>query len=57
MRAGSGYTESVLYSFLGGNDGAYPGAALIIDKTGALFGTTEEGGTPNVYGTVFKVTH
>lgn len=32
--------ETVLYSFLGGNDGAGPNGDLIADATGALYGTT-----------------
>jgi uncharacterized repeat protein (TIGR03803 family) len=52
---GSSYTESVLYSFEGGNDGANPHAGLIIDKEGALYGTTVDGGSANS-GTVFKLT-
>jgi uncharacterized repeat protein (TIGR03803 family) len=37
---GSGYSETVLYSFRSGTDG-YAHAGLIIDKEGALYGTTE----------------
>ena len=36
--------ETVLYSFLAGNDGANPEAGLIVDKTGNLYGTTYSGG-------------
>jgi uncharacterized repeat protein (TIGR03803 family) len=51
---GSGYTESVLYSFQGAPDGAIPYAG-VIEKAGALYGTTHVGGqTGN--GTVFKLT-
>ena len=39
----SGYTERVIHSF-SGKDGAYPGAGLIADASGALYGTTEYGG-------------
>jgi uncharacterized repeat protein (TIGR03803 family) len=41
---GGAWTEKVLYSFKGGNDGASPDGALIFDKQGALYGTTEFGG-------------
>ena len=37
--------ESVLYSFQGGNDGAFPSSNLVADKQGNLYGTTEFGGT------------
>jgi uncharacterized repeat protein (TIGR03803 family) len=50
-------TETILHSF-GENpttDGYYPGAALVLDMEGNLYGTTELGGK-YVYGTVFKVT-
>jgi uncharacterized repeat protein (TIGR03803 family) len=42
--SGKTYKESVVYTFLGGNDGAYPDAALIADAKGALYTTTELGG-------------
>jgi uncharacterized repeat protein (TIGR03803 family) len=38
------WTETVLYSFTGGNDGAYPSVPLIMDSAGNLFGTTLWGG-------------
>jgi uncharacterized repeat protein (TIGR03803 family) len=55
--SGSGYTESILYNFLGlgVNDGEYPVAGLIADAAGALYGTTQFGG-PNFSGVVFKLT-
>ena len=57
------YTESVLYSFEGSPDGAFPVAGLARDAQGNLYGTTEEGGNPGACphygrydcGTVFKV--
>jgi uncharacterized repeat protein (TIGR03803 family) len=51
-----GYTETTLYAFRGGSDGAYPLGALIEDSAGALYGTTEQGGDANGDGTVFKLT-
>ena len=51
---GGAWTETVLYSFTGGSDGANPPAALIADTSGALYGTTNSGG--GGYGTVFKLT-
>lgn len=54
-------TETTLYQFTGGTDGGEPGAGVILDKAGNLYGTTTAGGlTSNCYpigcGTVFKVT-
>ena len=46
--------ETVLYSFLGGMDGATPIAGLVLDGAENLYGTTSKGGTSNL-GTVFKV--
>jgi uncharacterized repeat protein (TIGR03803 family) len=48
-------SESVLWSFGGtSDDGQSPFAALIADKRGNFFGTTENGGTNNL-GTVFEL--
>lgn len=47
--------ETILHSFSGGSDGAYPHTGLIMDSAGNLFGATEQGGTNNG-GTVFEVT-
>lgn len=49
-------TETLLYSFndSSANDGADPYGALVRDKTGNLYGTTNVGGT-NGTGTVFKL--
>jgi uncharacterized repeat protein (TIGR03803 family) len=51
-------TETRLYTFTGGNDGANPGSGVIQGSDGNFYGTTASGGTvaPNTYGTVFKVT-
>lgn len=53
-------TETVLYSFSGGSDGAYPFAGLTTDRLGTFYGTAAGGGTgqcPNQgCGTVFKLT-
>lgn len=46
--SGSGWTETVLYSFTGTNgDGAYPTGNLILDSEGNLYGTTQYGGISN----------
>jgi uncharacterized repeat protein (TIGR03803 family) len=47
-------TETVLYNFSGGADGAFPFSALVRDKGGNLYGTTSQGGSANA-GVVFKV--
>ncbi|MEJ0045923.1 MAG: choice-of-anchor tandem repeat GloVer-containing protein [Rhodospirillales bacterium] len=49
------WTESVLYSFFGGADGGGSFASLMMDKTGALYGTTITGGDTGA-GVVFKLT-
>jgi uncharacterized repeat protein (TIGR03803 family) len=36
--------ETVLYSFTGGTDGAFPDAGLVRDSAGNMYGTTEHGG-------------
>lgn len=52
---GSTYAHTVLYAFAGGRDGSGPGAGVVADSHGALYGTTEYGGTSSD-GTVFKLT-
>ena len=53
-RSGGGWTESVLYSFAGGNDGAAPYAGVIFDAAGNLYGTTTLGGAHSL-GTVYEL--
>ena len=50
----SGWTESVLYAFQGGADGASPYDGLAFDAGGNLYGTTNSGGTSG-YGVVFEL--
>ena len=47
--------ESVLHSFAGGQDGAYPYYGLVPDGNGHLLGTTATGGTSN-QGVAFEIT-
>lgn len=62
--SGSGYSERVIYAFQGGSDGIAPVGNLLLDKSGALYGTTDRGGgtpcapgsLPPGCGTVFKLT-
>ncbi|MBD5654155.1 MAG: hypothetical protein IAI50_03115, partial [Candidatus Eremiobacteraeota bacterium] len=65
--SGTSYTESVLYSFKSGKDGAYPLSGLIANNKGVLFGTTSQGGNGSASncpagggtggcGTIFKLT-
>ena len=49
------WTKNILFSFTGGNDGGEPYGDLIVDASGAVYGTAELGGTLG-HGVVFKVT-
>jgi len=58
--SGGPWTESVLYSFTGGNDGRQPSTSVVFGSDGALYGTTYNGGgTPQLCGggcgVVFKL--
>jgi uncharacterized repeat protein (TIGR03803 family) len=50
------WTEKILHSFTGVNDGSTPQSLLIFDGAGNLFGTTAYAG-PNDYGSVFELKH
>lgn len=60
----AGWAGTVLYNFLAGNDGAYPGGGgggnLVLDRSGDIFGTTYYGGGVGCdgmgCGTVFELT-
>jgi uncharacterized repeat protein (TIGR03803 family) len=47
--------QTVLYSFTGGADGAYPDSQLTADVQGNLYGTTLAGGAYG-WGTVYELT-
>jgi uncharacterized repeat protein (TIGR03803 family) len=53
--SGGRWTETVLYRFTDGSDGAVPETGLIFDATGNLYGTTIHGGSSGD-GTVFQLT-
>jgi uncharacterized repeat protein (TIGR03803 family) len=55
---GGGWSETILYNFLGNSDGAYPASKLVFDTAGNLYGTTVKGGGSGAggYGTVFELT-
>jgi uncharacterized repeat protein (TIGR03803 family) len=58
-RSNRGWMESVIHSFVGGNDGDWPEAGLIFDSVGNLYGTTVYGGGSGLCGfgcgTVFQL--
>lgn len=64
LSRGSGWSQSILYSFTGGTDGGYPGAAPAFGPDGSLYGTTQLGGDITTCGyesygcgTVYRLTH
>ncbi len=44
VHSGGSWTETVLHTFSGGNDGSYPQEGLVFDTAGNLYGTTTWGG-------------
>ena len=51
------WTETILYQFTGGNDGAWPMSGVIFDGAGNLYGTASNGGIGTTYcGTAFRLT-
>jgi uncharacterized repeat protein (TIGR03803 family) len=54
---GDSWTETVLYSFTGGLDGAIPLEGVTLDAAGNIYGTTSSYGDPScICGTVFELT-
>jgi uncharacterized repeat protein (TIGR03803 family) len=51
---GTPWTETILYNFSGGVDGAAPYGGLVMDANGALYGTTSAGGAGK-YGVVYQL--
>jgi uncharacterized repeat protein (TIGR03803 family) len=52
--SGSGWKESVLYTFQGLSDGQNPVGGMVVDPAGNLYGTTFDGGV-NGGGTVYEL--
>ncbi|MGB6675164.1 MAG: choice-of-anchor tandem repeat GloVer-containing protein [Terriglobales bacterium] len=53
------WTENILYAFGKQPDGANPGAGVVLDNAGRVYGTTQEGGAHCIdggCGTVFELT-
>lgn len=55
QQPGGSWTETVLYRFTGGTDGAGPSAGMIFDQAGNLYGPTLVGGDASFNGTVFEL--
>ena len=52
--SGAGWTERVIYSFQGPNDGENPQSGVAIDNAGNLYGNTAEGGSDGG-GTIYEL--
>ena len=52
--SGGDWTETVLYSFTGSGDAAFPSSDLVMDREGNLYGTTLVGGV-NDLGAVYQL--
>ena len=56
-RAGqTDWNLSVIYTFTGGSDGGLPNPNLVMDASGAIYGTTEGGGSWTDQGLAYKLT-
>ncbi len=55
--SGNIWTKATIYNFVGGDDGYFPEAGLVMGKDGNLYGTTYFGGGPRSSGTVFELEH
>ncbi len=53
--SGGSWTEQVLWNFGAEGDGNFPQCALVFDKAGNLYGTTESGTGSSAGGTVFEL--
>jgi uncharacterized repeat protein (TIGR03803 family) len=52
--SGGVWTQTVIHTFTGGNDGYGPGSPLVFDKHGNLYGMTPTGGAKS-FGVVFQL--
>jgi uncharacterized repeat protein (TIGR03803 family) len=55
-QGGGTWKETILHPFESAEDGSQPGAGLLLDSSGNLFGTTYHGGSRYGYGTVYEIT-
>jgi uncharacterized repeat protein (TIGR03803 family) len=55
VRSGSGWSESNIYSFLGGVNGQFPQGGVVLDSAGNLYGGTTTGGTEG-FGVAYELT-
>ena len=53
--SGGHWTETILYTFRGGASGFEPGAGVVMDKAGNLYGTTIAGGSGCGCGVVYEL--
>lgn len=53
-RSAAGWTQSVIHTFTGGEDGSGPGSGLTLGENGTLFGMTPTGGA-NGQGVIFQL--
>ena len=52
--SGSNWTNTTLYEFHDGSDGAFPNGGVVLDASGNVYGTTTQGGS-GYGGTVFEL--
>src|SRR3984957_16173269 len=52
--AGGTWTQSVIHTFTGGNDGSGPGSGVTLDKHGNVYGMTPTGGADGL-GVIFRL--
>lgn len=54
---GGKWKQTVLYRFVGGNDGEIPSSGVVLDGAGNIYGTTQDGGGTCNCGTVYELIH